>query len=208
MPLGFDEARKLIGRNTMLGEARLRALYAAIVAADARGSTGCIVEAGCYRGGSAALAALASSVEREIWLFDSFQGMPAPTGDDPDRTEASRHTGRFSVTPEHVLDFYAAWGLSQRVRIVPGWFTDTLPCPGVPPIALLHVDADWYDGTKRALEAFYPLVEPGGTIQIDDYGHWKGCCKATDAFLLREGIRSPLTAVDYTAHQLVKGSIG
>ena len=33
----------------------------------------------------------------------------------------------------------------------------------------------FYESTKKELEVLYPLLEVGGVIIIDDYGHWKGC---------------------------------
>lgn len=43
-------------------------------------------------------------------------------------------------------------------------------------IALLNLDVDLYEPTLAALEAFYPLVSPGGVVLIDEYGvkHWPG----------------------------------
>lgn len=37
-------------------------------------------------------------------------------------------------------------------------------------ISLLHIDLDTYNGTKSALENFFPLVSKGGIVVFDEYG--------------------------------------
>ena len=37
-------------------------------------------------------------------------------------------------------------------------------------ISLLHIDLDTYNGTKHALENFFPLVSKGGIVIFDEYG--------------------------------------
>ena len=37
-------------------------------------------------------------------------------------------------------------------------------------ISLLHIDLDTYNGTKHALENFFPLVSKGGVVVFDEYG--------------------------------------
>jgi len=50
-------------------------------------------------------------------------------------------------------------------------------------IAILHIDADWYESVKLCLERFYDHIQPGGFVVIDDYSYWDGCKRATDEFL-------------------------
>ena len=65
-----------------------------------------------------------------------------------------------------------------NVNILPGWFNATLPVAPVSSIAILHVDADWYESVKLVLDSFYDKVTPGGYVILDDYGMWDGCDKA------------------------------
>lgn len=65
-----------------------------------------------------------------------------------------------------------------------GWFTQTLPEFKPPaPIALLRLDADWYDSTMICLEALFNHVASGGLILLDDYYTWDGCSRALHDFL-------------------------
>ncbi len=68
----------------------------------------------------------------------------------------------------------------SRTRIIGGSFVDTLNMVITGPIAILHLDADWYGSTKLCLERFLPEMMPGGLVIVDDYHHWPGCKKAVD----------------------------
>jgi hypothetical protein len=95
---------------------------------------------------------------------------------------------------------------SDRVRIHPGWFQDTLPKAQseLGPIALLRLDGDFYESTRVALESLYQLVVPGGVVVIDDYGHFPGCREATNEFLAANDPMVYLHHVDYTGRYVIK----
>ena len=69
-------------------------------------------------------------------------------------------------------------------ELVKGWFVDTLPeYRSGEPIALLRLDADWYESTMVCLENLFDRVIPGGLIIIDDYYIWDGCSRALHDFM-------------------------
>ena len=72
----------------------------------------------------------------------------------------------------------------DRTRVVKGWFADTIPglVAEIGPIAILRLDADWYEATKFLLEHLYDSVISGGAVVIDDYGAFAGCRDAVDEF--------------------------
>ena len=64
-------------------------------------------------------------------------------------------------------------------------------------IAILRLDTDWYESTAFELANFYDRVVPGGAVIIDDYGHWMGCKRAVDEFLVAHP-EIELIKIDYT----------
>jgi O-methyltransferase len=150
---------------------------------------GDIVECGVSIGHGALLFLLLSEyigVERTYYGFDSFEGFPAPV----EKDEKTPITGRdfWANPPETVMKVLRDGRIPeekirQRVRLMKGWFQNTLP-KYEGGIALLHLDCDLYESYKVALQTLYPKVRAGGIIMFDEYGdqRWPGATKAVDEF--------------------------
>ena len=160
------------------------------VADSFRQVPGCVVECGVWRGGMSAGLADLLGPEREYFLFDSFEGLP------PAKTIDGPAALRWQVNIESPVyydncraaadDARSAMSRSAAARfsLLKGWFHETLPrfCPPEP-IALLRLDADWYESTLICLKHLYPHLAPGGVVIIDDYEPWDGCARAVHEFL-------------------------
>lgn len=202
----FARAYKAVRPYTVSGDARLRGLYRAVEQVADRQIAGAVVECGTARGGSAALLGLAINAcdaPRPLWVFDTFEGMPAPTAADPDSEIAALYTGQFRGDVTEVRSLFERLNI-HGARLVKGRFEDTVPQSDTGPIAVLHLDGDWYQSVKVCLDHLYDRVSPGGVIQIDDYGHWAGARKAVDEFLTARHISVTLRYLDYTGRQFVK----
>lgn len=203
----FARAFRTVRPYTMSGDARLRGLYQAVRSATDSGIAGDIVECGTARGGSAALLGLAmkeAGLDRTLWVFDTFEGIPPPTRADPDYETAVLYTGQFRGELAEVTSLFDRLGILEKAHLIKGNFEDTIPCCDVGAIAVLHIDGDWYASVKFCLDHLYDRVSAGGIIQIDDYGHWAGARKAVDEFLASRAISAPLRYLDYTGRQIVK----
>ena len=191
---------------------RFANVHALAAAAEARGLPGAFVECGVWRGGCAAvLAAQARSggTGRLTWLFDSFEGLPEPSAEDgaaAARYAGGRAAGALAPIGRCVGPLadvrrllFGTLGIPEAaVRLVPGWFQDSLPASreAIGPIALLRLDGDWYASTRVCLEQLYDQVVPGGYVILDDYGDWEGCRRATDEFLAARGLQVELEVID------------
>ena len=94
-----------------------------------------------------------------------------------------RYYGYADNLRDKVADTLRSFGLDlqeDRIELVEGLFQDTLQVDG--PVALAHIDADWYDSVRTCLERIEPHLSPGGVLVIDDYDHWSGCRKAVDEY--------------------------
>jgi len=87
---------------------------------------------------------------------------------------------------------------SRSVTLVEGWYQETLADPAVDSIALLHLDCDWYESVKLAIDALYDRVNPGGCIVLDDYGRWPGARRALHEAMAARGIDPTLHRVGHT----------
>ena len=198
---------------TMVEYERLANAYEVARLAEKNKIRGAFVECGVWKGGAAALMAHAAKEAksgRKTWLFDSFEGLPEPTKEDGSQARAyasDRNSGRLASIQKCVgpledvqrLFFSILKFNPDDIYFGKGWFQDVLPREkqNVGEIAVLRLDADWYESTKCALENLYDNVVQGGYILIDDYGHWEGCKKAVDEFLAARNIKADLQKVDY-----------
>lgn len=203
----FATLYRIVRPYTMSANARLHGLYRAVRHVVEGGIPGDVVECGTARGGSAALMGLTLErlrAPRTLWVFDTFEGIPPPTADDPDEAIARLYTGQFRGEQSEVEALFARLGILARSRLVKGLFQDTVATAPVRQIAVLHLDGDWYESVKVCLDHLYDRVSPGGVVQIDDYGHWEGARKAVDEFMRDRRITAPLQYLDYTGRQFYK----
>lgn len=206
-PSEFSRIYRQVRSRTMCSNARLRGLYRALRYVVSRDIAGDVVECGAAQGGSAALMALTLrqlQSRRKLWVFDTFEGLPAPSSEDPDFELADLFTGTCIGTVSEVRALFQQLGVVEDVEFVKGLFQETLPVTPVPSIAVLHIDGDWYESVKVGLECLYDKVVPHGVIQLDDYGYWKGARKAVDEFFERRGIQARLKRLDYSGRFLIK----
>lgn len=204
-PSRFASLYRQVRPLTMCSYARLLALHRAVLFVERHRILGDIVECGVAHGGSAAMMALSvSDRSRKLWLFDTFEGLPEPGLENPDYEIGRLYTGAFCAPVEEVHSAFRKFGFESNISLVPGRLEKTLPTCGIESIALLHVDCDWYESVKSALENLYDLISPGGIIQLDDYGHWAGARRAVDEFMKSRSIKQKLRYVDFSGRQLVK----
>jgi hypothetical protein len=177
-------------RFTMVRNKNLLNLYRLVQQVNQQDIPGAIVECGVWNGGASAVMAYASRTDehhpkhRPIWLFDSFEGLPEPTEKDGHKSLKKYFKGMNKGSQGEVKRIFSILNLSLNdVHMVKGWFEDTLPKTPVDQIAVLHIDGDWYDSVKVALETLYDHVVPGGFVVLDDYNFWEGCNRALADFL-------------------------
>ena len=158
---------------------------------ERRGVPGDLVDCGVWNGGSTILLA-SGAPSREVWAFDSFKGLPEPTENDPKL--AADFVGRFVGSEDMLEQGIRDYGLDNPLHIVSGWFEDTLAtaAENIESIAVLHVDADWYESVMIVLRTFYPKLSPGGWVVIDDYEMWSGAKVAADEFRREMNIPTPI----------------
>jgi O-methyltransferase len=185
------------GGFTMLSSRRARALHRLAGRAARDGVRGALVDCGAWNGGSSVMLATGAP-DRDVWVFDSFQGLPVPGP--LDGAESAAFAGDCVGSEDKVREGFERFADPAHLHVRPGWFDDTLAgaAEEIGPVALLHCDGDWYDSVRLTLDVFYERVSPGGFVVIDDYGTWPGARRATDEFRRAVGDRGRLRRVDHT----------
>ncbi len=125
-------------------------------------------------------------MDYQIFGFDSFEGMPEPTGKDKyahadDNEPGVKFTkGQFAASKEGVMQRLKDRGVNiDKVHLVEGWFDQVLTPNlrtelGLNQASLINIDCDFYESTVVALDWCEPLMQQGTIINFDDYYCYKG----------------------------------
>lgn len=211
---------KRIEPYTMTSPQRIIAAADAVKYISKYNIEGAIVECGVWRGGS--MMAIAEtlmalhSFDRELFLFDTYEGMPPPGKVDQDwrgnfasdlmSSQDKLTSNVWAVADLHdVKENMKSTGYPMdNITLVKGRVEDTIPEYAPNDIAILRLDTDWYESTYHELVNLYPRVVGGGVVIIDDYGHWNGCKKAVDEYIEKNNCRILLNRIDYTGRVFIK----
>ena len=212
---------KQVGPYTVTTPERIHALIESVRHCIRNHVEGACVECGVYKGGSMMAVALTLLAEgaanRDLYLFDTFAGMPKPGEKDADLwgnkaqdefagLKISDESSRWVNCPlDAVRQAMGSTGYPEaRIHYVRGLVENTLPQDAPPHIALLRLDTDWYQSTRHELVHLYPRLSANGVLIIDDYGHFMGAREAVDEYFRGHAIAPYLHRIDYTGRLTVK----
>ena len=221
------EIIRTVSPFTMTSPERVLATVDAVRYCVRRGIQGSFAECGVWLGGSVLAMIMALQEldvdDRDIYLFDTFEGMTAPTEHDVSSldppalqtwTEANAKNERawpemFSskvFNEETVRETVLSTGYPpERVHLIRGPVEMTLPDNAPQSLALMRLDTDWYESTLHELRHLYPVLADAGVLIIDDYGHWDGARRAVDEYFGSSAPPILLNRIDYTGRIGTKG---
>ena len=216
LPQDFSAfTRRLIRRCkpfTMTSVERLAVLEQAVRHICRHRIDGAVVECGVGLGGSMMAAASVlrelGETERDLYLFDTYSGMPRPTAADVSvrgkkaivqyrKRSRNGKSDWICYSREEVEATMERSGYDFcRLHFVEGMVEETLPSCDIDRIALLRLDTDWYDSTRVEMRVLYPKLAPGGLLIVDDYNRWLGSRNAVDEYFAENGVRMFLGRID------------
>src|SRR5689334_20223728 len=179
---------------TYLSYPELIDLYESVKQVERNEVPGILVEAGCALGGSALVITATKNPERPFRVYDVFARIPPPSEQDEadaharyatiasgqsDGIKGKRYYGYEDDLRAKVIASFQEAGLAPEensVELIAGMYQDALHISH--PIALAHIDCDWYDSVLTCLERISPWISEGGRLIIDDYYSFAGCRKA------------------------------
>jgi hypothetical protein len=164
---------------------------------------GIVIEVGSALGGSSIVLAKCKKPSRTLKVFDTFGMIPPPSASDPpavheryaeiksgnsDGIKGETYYGYRTNLVEEVKLNMEQFGINleeENIFLIKGLIQETLHIDE--PVALAHIDVDWYESVLCALQRLVPKLIPGGSLVIDDYYHYEGCKMATDEFFRNKG---------------------
>jgi len=224
-PTNYDDLSNKIHARvqdyTMTTLERVNALVEAIKYIEKNNIAGSLVECGVWKGGSIMAMALTlkelGNTTRDIYLYDTFEGMNAPTKEDVllngesaevkfSKTKISDDSSTWCMCPiEKVKKNVLSTGYPEdKIHFIKGTVETTIPSILPDKIALLRLDTDWYESTKHEMKYLYPILSNKGILIIDDYGQWQGAKQAIDEYIAENDNNLFLNRIDYTGRIGIK----
>lgn len=159
---------------------------------------GKFAEVGVYQG---VTAKLISSVkgDRELHLFDTFEGLPAASEKDAGVHRVAQYACSLESVMVYLQDF-------EQIYFHKGLFPESARDVEESQYAFVHFDVDLYEGTYACLEYFYPRMVPGGVMISHDYGMLAGVQRAFQEFMADKP--EPIFEQPTTQAMIVKGGPG
>ena len=177
---------------------------------------GDIVESGIWRGGNLFLAKKIQdkyypNIKRKFYGFDTFEGMTEPSVYDDSRmlniykNLKKKNKDWVKASINDVISYTEnIFSSTENFYFIKGRVEETLNQKNNLPnqIALLRLDTDWYESTKKELETLYPLLIENGVLIIDDYGDMVGCRKAVDEYFKEKNVL--IISIDRSCRIIIK----
>ncbi|MEP1096931.1 MAG: TylF/MycF/NovP-related O-methyltransferase [Cyclobacteriaceae bacterium] len=143
--------------------------------------SGAFAELGVHQG-KTAKAIHHMDQDRAFYLFDTFKGFAKEDLSQETQTDERYSTAMFEDTSVEKVQEHIDG--NDNLIFKPGFFPDTSAGLEAESFSFVHIDADLYAPTLKALNFFYSRLTKGGVIIIHDYNHtWEGVPKALNEFI-------------------------
>ena len=154
---------------------------------------GDVCEFGVAQGATSTLLAREiMDTNRNLWLFDSFEGLPKPHAKDKLINDIfglgsmASYEGQMKCQADEVMSRLTALHFpDERVRLIAGWVEDSLQRAELPEqVAFAYIDFDFYNPIKETLRFLDGRMPPESSIIVDDYDFFSSGAKtAVDEFI-------------------------
>jgi hypothetical protein len=206
----MNQKLEIIGQSAYSFKETLYHSYHTAIEVIEKNIDGDLVECGVAMGSQIGAFQLAlvekQALNRKIWAFDSFEGIPLAGEFDTEQAGIGEIThnkfapiqerlvssGITAHSLESVIQNFKTWDLPiHNVEFVKGWFQNTIEekSKSIKNISVLRLDGDLHESTLICLQHLYPKVVIGGIVIIDDYA-LTGCKIAVEQYF--ESIKESL----------------
>lgn len=151
---------------------------------------GDVVELGCYMGDTSLLMGKMlkqKKSEKQLWLYDSFEGLPEKTAQDSSSLGENFKLGELKATKAEVMRKFMKSGLLRPI-VKKAWFDDLDVATDLPKkISFALLDGDYYESLKTSFALVRDKMTEGAIIAVHDYQNeaLPGAAKAVDEFCAR-----------------------
>lgn len=188
------------GLSTIVGASRLGMLWS--YAFHCASIDGAFCEVGVYKGGSAYTigdALEAAGSEQMFFMIDTFIGHPYSH----EKDQGKHNKGDFSIPDGQVQTIIKALATQREHNHVFAGKVEEANFPTDLKFAFVHIDTDTYQSVKYCLEYFWPKVNSGGIVVLDD-PMMEGCPGAGAALIeMQTSSAVPFNSIVIPSKQVV-----
>lgn len=223
MEINFKEIYDKTNNFTMASLNQNYTMYKATEYVINNNIPGDIIECGVWKGGNMMISAYTllklRNVERNLYLFDTYEGMSKPSKKDIrlyDNKPASEISKIYEKNDFEKWDYasleevkrnlYSTNYPQEKILFIKGKVEDTIPKTIPEKISILRLDTDFYESTYHELVHLYPKLSINGVLIIDDYGYWKGQKEAVDQYFKEHNIHHFLIRLGDQGRMAIKTS--
>jgi O-methyltransferase len=183
--------RQLEILSGLIGTETVEGLYILNALKQTEHVEGDVCEYGVAQGATSTLIAdTISGLGKDLYLFDSFQGLPKPTKEDELKDDIfnlgkmEAYEGTMNCHPNECIYRLQRMGLAnQTIKMVSGFVDETIQ-KTPEKVSFAFVDFDFYLPIKIALDCLHSRISKQGVIVVDDYDFFStGVEKAVSEFL-------------------------
>ncbi len=178
--------------SNLLGTDIVEAIYILHYLNKTKRLEGDICEFGVAQGRTSVL--LANSildVNKKLWLYDSFEGLPKPTEEDILKDDIfglgsmEAYEGKMSCPEDMVLQQMKSYSIPHnKFNIIKGFVENTLSNNSPELVCFAYVDFDFYQPIRTTLDHLDKILVKGGVVIVDDYDFFsEGAKKAVEEFM-------------------------
>lgn len=173
--------------SDQVDEEELAVILSSLAAVSRDGVPGDVVEFGCYVGTTSLFLQRwleAENAGRTLYVYDSFEGLPAKTAPDESPAGTQFQAGSLAASKTALVRNFQKAGLRLPI-ITKGWFNELTPADVPASVSFAFLDGDYYESIKHPLRLLTPVLSPGAVIVVDDYRNeaLPGAARAVDEWL-------------------------
>lgn len=159
---------------------------------------GDVVEFGCYVGTTSVFLAhhlMTHAPNKELFLYDSFAGLPPKSEQDHSPAGLQFKTGELAASKKMLIANLRRAGVPMP-HITKAWFSDLTESALPQTISFAFLDGDYYHSIQDPLRLIWPRLSAGAIIVVDDYANeaLPGAAKAVDEWLLTHPVSKRVEA--------------
>jgi len=198
----FEEIFRTINPYTLVDEHRCFELWQLVNQSSKL--EGAIIEAGVWKGGTAALfgySAKKSKTQELVYMCDTFEGVVKAS----DRDNIYKGGEHSDASHQEVESLLTNKLQLSNFRILKGIFPEETSAliPANSKFRFCHIDVDVYQSAKDILDWIWGKMVIGGMIVFDDYG-FEQCQGITDLIDLEERLKEDrLVLTNLNPHALI-----